>query len=93
MILKGEFEIIKLGGLGVFASTHLLDKKELALLANSAERLGFGSLWFPEATSYEFAEPSSGFDYTLPFIQITRSILDRIGVSFGQFQQVFVKID
>ena len=30
-----------------------MDKKELALLANSAERLGFGSLWFPEATSYE----------------------------------------
>ena len=30
-----------------------MDKKELALLANSVERLGFGSLWFPEATSYE----------------------------------------
>ena len=36
-----------------------MDKKELALLANSAERLGFGSLWFPEATSYESLSLSS----------------------------------
>ena len=36
-----------------------MDKKELALLANSAEGLGFGSLWFPEATSYESLSLSS----------------------------------
>tara|TARA_Y100001968_G_scaffold112018_1_gene101450 strand:- start:3276 stop:4109 length:834 start_codon:yes stop_codon:yes gene_type:complete len=30
-----------------------LDREKLALLANNVENLGFGSLWFPEATSFE----------------------------------------
>jgi len=30
-----------------------LDREKLALLANNVEKFGFGSLWFPEATSFE----------------------------------------
>ena len=30
-----------------------MDREKLALLANNVENLGFGSLWFPEATSFE----------------------------------------
>ena len=30
-----------------------MDREKLALLANNVEKFGFGSLWFPEATSFE----------------------------------------
>ena len=30
-----------------------MDRQKLALLANNVEKFGFGSLWFPEATSFE----------------------------------------
>jgi len=30
-----------------------LDREKLALLVNNVEKFGFGSLWFPEATSFE----------------------------------------
>ena len=39
--------------LGVFASTHTLDRKELVRLVQNTEDLGYRSLWFPEALSYE----------------------------------------
>ena len=39
--------------LGVFASTHSLDRKELVRLVQNTEDLGYRSLWFPEALSYE----------------------------------------
>ncbi len=39
--------------LGVFASTHALDRKELVRLVQNTEELGYSSLWFPEALSYE----------------------------------------
>ena len=30
-----------------------MDREKLALLANNVKEFGFGSLWFPEATSFE----------------------------------------
>ena len=39
--------------LGVFASTHTLDRKELVGLVQNTEDLGCRSLWFSEALSHE----------------------------------------
>ena len=40
-------------GLGVWCSTNVLDKKQLAELAGGVERRGYDALWYPESLSYE----------------------------------------
>jgi len=41
------------GELGVWVSTNGLSKTELAELAQGVERLGYGTLWYPESLAYE----------------------------------------
>ncbi len=40
-------------GLGVWCSTNVLDKAQLARLATGVERRGYDALWYPESLSYE----------------------------------------
>ncbi|MFO1427416.1 MAG: TIGR03620 family F420-dependent LLM class oxidoreductase [Steroidobacteraceae bacterium] len=44
---------MKLGKLGVFTFTDGMDAKALAELARRVEALGYSTLWYPEALSYE----------------------------------------
>ncbi len=40
-------------GLGIWCSTNVLSRAELAELATSVERHGYDTLWYPESLSYE----------------------------------------
>ena len=40
-------------GLGIWCSTNVLDKAQLAELAGGVERRGYDALWYPESLSYE----------------------------------------
>ncbi len=40
-------------GLGIWCSTNVLDKSELAQLAVDVEQRGYQTLWYPESLSYE----------------------------------------
>lgn len=40
-------------GLGIWCSTNVLDKAQLAELATQVERYGYQTLWYPESLSYE----------------------------------------
>lgn len=43
----------KPSGLGIWCSTNVLAKDELAALATDVERHGYETLWYPESLSYE----------------------------------------
>jgi len=44
---------MKVGKFGVFAFTEALDRDGVTELAQGAERLGYSTLWYPEAVQYE----------------------------------------
>jgi probable F420-dependent oxidoreductase len=44
---------MKMGKTGVWFSTHALDRKGLAALAQGVEQLNYDVLWYPEALGYE----------------------------------------
>ena len=43
----------KPSGLGVWARTNVLDRNQLAKLAETVEHFGYKTLWYPESLSYE----------------------------------------
>ena len=43
----------KPSGLGVWARTNVLDRNQLAELAETVEHFGYQTLWYPESLSYE----------------------------------------
>ena len=43
----------KPSGLGVWARTNVLDRDQLAKLAETVEHFGYKTLWYPESLSYE----------------------------------------
>ena len=43
----------KPSGLGVWARTNVLDRDQLAKLAETVEHFGYQTLWYPESLSYE----------------------------------------
>ena len=43
----------KPSGLGVWARTNVLDRDQLAELAETVEHFGYQTLWYPESLSYE----------------------------------------
>jgi probable F420-dependent oxidoreductase len=48
-----EKRMRKPSGLGVWARTNVLDRDQLAELAETVEHFGYQTLWYPESLSYE----------------------------------------
>jgi probable F420-dependent oxidoreductase len=86
---------MELGKLGVWCSTHDMNREQMVELAQRTEQLGYAALWYPEARGHEsFANGSFLLGQTTRLILATgiANIYARDAVTMKQGQHTLAKL-